>query len=841
MQRYPYHSGLRFSLAKAFHIAGRVSDAETVLTEIARRHPDSSSAKIQLAWISSRRGDVSGACEFLDKAVAAEPQNVDLPDARAQILIAHARYDEAIRGIEDGLRRLPSNVRWRERAVALLTQCGAADQAIRAARGGTEVDPRNANAWLVLGRTLNELRHYAEIGEIESDLRKSLELDGLLFEAADLLAMLLAEQRQYDKASKIMVDIEPRMGDPSPALGRVAWIHRQSGQKREAVDEMARVLEAYPWYGWGWSILMGWLEEDGAWDRARQLLEGIPAPMLTNTGFRLRRLWLLQKAKTDVERLDEEWDGLLRDFPEDVPLHVSRYDVLDEARRWKEAGAVIEAIAEVEPNDPVILARRCEALARENKKDAACETALRVCFLPVEEYTWPSERVWEVARDEGFAADLSLRLEQRLLAGERPTVQSVSGLAAYAMRNAKKRRGHLASRGWFPCRGARELTRLVREISGAAWDGSEHRAVIYALLCDYGYGRQVRKLSAATGSAAVTTVREWAQIGRSCLASGRFIEARRWLGTWRERAGVEMWMVANYVVSLPGSRRNRLEERYNSARDALAGLPHDHCAKYLAHVLAEACALLGRKEAFLETWESQAGYFDGTLGQGEFFKPKDRYLLAGIPEMAEDLERRGRWRARGVFWKLRLRRKVARSLPSAPKGLIRAISAPLIYIGFILAYLIMSFLMNRNVPQTGGPGGPDPTPPRLSLAAPPSPGPGRLRAPRPAQPSRSPGDLSPFALFSGDLAVKVTQSSSGGGSYGATGEVINRGTKTFHFVIVKFEFCDKSGRVVGTLMNAARRDEYVPPGAVKSFVVRGTGRLDYVKVRAFVVYAVESK
>ena len=90
---------------------------------------------------------------------------------------------------------------------------------------------------------------------------------------------------------------------------------------------------------------MDWLEEDADWEETRRLLQDIPPPMFTNTSFRQRRLLLLEKAKTDVTQLDQEWESLLRDFPEDISLHAKRYDILAEASRWQEAAAVIDAIA----------------------------------------------------------------------------------------------------------------------------------------------------------------------------------------------------------------------------------------------------------------------------------------------------------------------------------------------------------------------------------------------------------------------------------------------------------------------------------------------------------------
>src|SRR5260370_10715924 len=99
VERYPYHSGLRFSLANAYRRAGEDSEAEGVLSEIVRRHPDNSAAMIQLAWIRHRHGDQEDAYRILDTAAAASPRNPEILDTGVQILIENHRFDDACQTI----------------------------------------------------------------------------------------------------------------------------------------------------------------------------------------------------------------------------------------------------------------------------------------------------------------------------------------------------------------------------------------------------------------------------------------------------------------------------------------------------------------------------------------------------------------------------------------------------------------------------------------------------------------------------------------------------------------------------------------------------------------------
>ena len=394
---------------------------------------------------------------------------------------------------------------------------------------------------------------------------------------------------------------------------------------------------------------------------------------------------------------------------------------------------------------------------------------------------------------------------------------------------------------------------IVDDINRAPWDGSEHRAVVYDKLCDYGHVRLVAALSARAGAAAVTSANEWAQVGRALIEGRRYAAAREFLGAWRERTGVAMWMVANYVMSLSRVRRDQLQERYGSARDALAGLPHDNCANYLAHIQAEACARLGRTDMFLETVASHARYFDRDLEEGEFFRGKDRHLLSGISRLAGELAQHRGWRARAALWKFRLRGSVARGFARVAPPLRKDISKTnpmlFLYIATFGLYMLMKVCFMSDVPQSGiqweqGPqvGQYSPVSPSLQTA----PG-GREPAGETPRTSLLPGrgarDAAPFSLAVQDreLVARVLQWTSEKGSYGATGEIVNRGTKAFHFVMVRVEFCDRAGRVVGVLTTEGRREETLLPGRAISFAVKGSGKLDFATARASVAYATELK
>jgi tetratricopeptide (TPR) repeat protein len=656
VERFPYHLGLRFSLANAWRSLGKFKESEEVLAEIIRRHPDDSAAQIQLARVNQRHGRIEEALRILTSAAARDPQNVDLPDVRVQILIHAGRLNDARVSIKEALSRFPESVRWRERAIALLADCGDMELSAQVAREGTVVYPRGAYLWFLLGKTLQEFKRFAAQGEVESCLRRSLVLNQGLFVAADWLAMLLVEQRRYDEADEVMLQIRERLSDPSPALGRLAWIHRQKGNKREAREEMASVLRLSPWYIWGWNVLMGWFLEDEAWNEARSALGLVPPELKTNTQFRRQRLEVLEKTGLPSADLDSEWNGLLLDFPEDVPLHLLRYDSLRNGERLPEAAAVLEFIRPIDPESPYLLARYIEVLSGDqNKKGQVVESLLRIFFAQTEESVWPANYGWTAVQKANWEGDVYQRALSLLKQGSRPTPQALSILASHAAQRSgpAKRTLQPRWRSWLPDNGARELVTLLEIIDLTSWSKGRYRASLLKQLCDVGYSRLVVRYWRKNRTLVETDVDSWAETARALVNLNRKSDVRRLLAQWRERTGVGMWVVTNYVMCLSALRPKQLREMLSSCRDALAGLPHDHCAKFLAHLQAEACALIGDRKALAETWNDYRSYFDGKLEKGEWFHSRRKHLLADVPIIARALRDNDLPLYRRMLWSLR--------------------------------------------------------------------------------------------------------------------------------------------------------------------------------------------
>jgi len=639
--RFPYHAGLRFSLAKACRQTREYDEADEVLKEILRRHPDDTAALIQMAFVLERRGLEGDALRSLEAASARSPLDEEVWNARIQMHMRRGRIAEARVEIQSGLQRSPESVAWWQRAIHLLMQCGAEEQAVASAREGVRLFPADAYMWLLLAGALKDAQRFASQGEIESCLRRSLSLNGTLYETADNLALLLMEQHRFEAATEIIERILPLMDDPSPARGRLVSIHRQDGHNSEALDELASVVKEAPWYHWGWGLLMVWLIEDSAWEKARELL-GVPPPELrTNSDLRHKRLQVLRKAGLSAEQLRAEWEELLREFPENIPLHLECCDQFRADRAFADAARALKAVQPLDPDNPFILARMVEMLAEDGEYNQAEDTLLRIWFQEIERGPWPADYAWTMARRHRFDQAAYMKARLRLANGCRPTLQAFTLMALDAVLRENKPKNERKSSwdNFFPSSGARELSHLLKFIDGTEWADGRYRAVVLGLLVDHGYHERVIRYWKKNQRKIDREVESWSQIARSLVSLGRKEEARALLAQWRERNGVAMWMVANYIACFSPTDQSSWNEVLLTCKDALAGIPHDHCAKYLAHVQAEICAVQGNLKAFRETWKEHPAYFTGQRHDSEWFDSRRIHLLKDIPEMAALLEK----------------------------------------------------------------------------------------------------------------------------------------------------------------------------------------------------------
>ncbi len=347
---------------------------------------------------------------------------------------------------------------------------------------------------------------------------------------------------------------------------------------------------------------------------------------------------------------------MLRAFPEDVPLHLGRYDALEEGQRYAEAFAVLQLVMPIATDNVYLLARLVKSECRERRFVEAQEHALLVCFAKMEQSDWPANQDWEQLRGNGLAGELADKFKAKLQAGERPTPHSVVLYAEHLLA------GNELSKvpAWLKMSRLNAVTRKVMKlqqlVEESPWSDADYLADLMTLLNKHRYWKLVVaswKRMSQKGLGRSTAM--WAQAGNAMINLGKKREAKALMGDWRERVGVQMWMVCNYLMTLSQFKRTDMTELAASTETAIAGLPHDHSARYMVYLEAEARALIGDELGLLAAWERYSYYVEGASEKSDFFPESKKYLIGDLARAVEYLKTDPR-RYRRSVWMLRFHR-----------------------------------------------------------------------------------------------------------------------------------------------------------------------------------------
>jgi hypothetical protein len=253
-------------------------------------------------------------------------------------------------------------------------------------------------------------------------------------------------------------------------------------------------------------------------------------------------------------------------------------------------------------------------------------------------------------RTTGLVKEFALRFRGRLQEGAQPTRRALVLYAEQILDPKDQTNVPKWMRKTWLNYVTRQINRLVRLVEESSWVEGGYLADLLEVLNRNGYRRLVLACwgrMRLKGFEANTDA--WAQAGSAMINLKRKRAARKLFGDWRTRTGIGMWMLGNYLLSLSRLTRDDLREVITTCDEGLTGLPHDHCARYLTYMQAEACALASDKSGLTSVWNQRAHYFEGDIKTEEFFPQSQRYLIQDIPiavQLVQQSDDRGYGRLR---------------------------------------------------------------------------------------------------------------------------------------------------------------------------------------------------
>ena len=263
--------------ATALRQAGRLLEAEELLTVAMARFPDEPGLLTEFAWVAAARSDWAAAARRWEDLGSRFPDRVDACLGQARALREMRAFDAADALLEAAMVRLPGNPhlaaehawvahiradwpqaaeRWaRIRAqfpdqptafvqgIAALRESGQSEEAEELATLARQRFPDSLETWLVAARTA---RDRGQIEAAEAAFRQAVARFPDRIEPWAELAWLLTHARRFDDALRIWQDMRDRF--PGLALGHVggAVALRDSNRLTEADAMLTAALSRFP-------------------------------------------------------------------------------------------------------------------------------------------------------------------------------------------------------------------------------------------------------------------------------------------------------------------------------------------------------------------------------------------------------------------------------------------------------------------------------------------------------------------------------------------------------------------------------------------------------------------
>ncbi len=220
--------------ARAAQAADRADDAIADYVKIIRLDPGLGAAYNNLGRLYFNMGRYTEAIPVLVRGLKVDPSLHPAEIILGASYYQAGDYDKAVPELEAGLRAMPDDRFARITLVRALTQQNKIDEAVQQLRQIASRDPKDQEAWYLLGKLQLQLSQeaFARVHAINPDSPLSHELSGEIMESMKNTGGAIAE---YKKA------LEQAPGDPG-AMEHLANAYWNDGEWAEARDSFQAIL-----------------------------------------------------------------------------------------------------------------------------------------------------------------------------------------------------------------------------------------------------------------------------------------------------------------------------------------------------------------------------------------------------------------------------------------------------------------------------------------------------------------------------------------------------------------------------------------------------------------------
>jgi tetratricopeptide (TPR) repeat protein len=559
----------------------RVVEAHDIARQAAERFPLLPRVWHDLGRIQLAHRDTEGAMQSFRRALSINPA-WGLPSrSLAGALGALGRYDEACGVLETAIAATPLDPSNHAQLAEVLWRRNRDPAAIERLRHVIAITPDFGWAWdryaewshvpggenpaVALAREIAAKR----TGDPRAALRLAemlppkqcdealAVLDGVLardprnISAHDLRARLLANAGRFDEALAACRPAGFADRQPVPLDARAAWVTRERGHIKEAREMMRAVVARAPDHGWAWEMIAAWSNtlKDHITERdaAQQLVRLNPRGAMPHA--------YLAQAEERLGRRPAALAALRRAWDLDPAYEYAAFAIFDAQCEKGHAPSVEDTLQRLRLHIPGTrtLAAEVRWLCRCKKRKDAVARFAELASVPEADGTWLRVAADDIMK-QGWQVDAAVAL---LPALERPGVNPEAGYV-FARIFAAAKPGDAEIR--------------IRAIDGTSPAGRRARVGLLEIL---GERRDVKGLLSAMGKERDllhSHTDTWGSAGYAFVACGEYAEGEKWIAGWREREGVEAWMLGNVAWLL--RCRGHDEQAVDASRRALT-MPRD--------------------------------------------------------------------------------------------------------------------------------------------------------------------------------------------------------------------------------------------------------------------------
>lgn len=587
LERFPLLPSLHLQLGRILRLSSHPAEAIQALEQALQLSPDYEQASMELATLHEESDDgLERARIVLQAGLHANPLSAALHSDLAWNLWLRQCREEALQRLQRALALDPDcDSAWSRLQVwaAELEKPGLAADIARdlvKRRGG------EAKIWLRLAGILQDLPG-AE-AECEAAIARAITLRPRLVEAHVLKVDALAGWERFDEATAAcrpeayggQIPVELRVLE-----GRLVARQGSKGALEQGVELIRQALSSNPDYhaGWKWLAQMSneLEQKHHALDAAREMVRLAPFDLVSR-GY----LGFMAEKAGNVELAFQEFRQALEMEPTYRFAAEHLASLLEEQKQPEEAARLLDAMAGRGVFSEGLAAVRIRLALARGQREEAFAGLKEMCRSPLESSEPLKTAVEQVCGGSALKRPPSRKEVARFLETVAAEPEASPWVGEELARLWRQR-------GWWFLH-----FKLRKFVPGSPAGAQALLAAMEDYLDDLEKFEKLQNRPITLGSFRLrfwlflwchgewlrTDTLAWANFGRVLMARNELRRGRKWFHNWRDREGVEPWMMIDWLFLLLNN--NRWDPAYRLARMVVAFLKPDHAMPYFRMIKA---------------------------------------------------------------------------------------------------------------------------------------------------------------------------------------------------------------------------------------------------------------